>query len=328
MSDPSADYMLEALSRSLLRLVKDLCGMQASFITVIDWNTQLQRVILVDADPELPLCEGAESAWSQSLCRHMFSQGIQHSDCMEQLFPDTPGVAMGIRSFIVLPVVHGEKTLGTLCAASQQRRPLDDATRQRLQLISEAISLQLHLTLELQQLRQEAASRQQQISDLKELADTDPLTGLLNRRGFARCWQQLQSEPSGRLAVMVIDIDHFKRINDQHGHERGDQALQLLAAALRTLSRQQDYLARLGGDEFVLAARDSNATGLASLAQRLQGYLQEHCAPGSAPIELSIGIADNTRQATDDLLRLADQALYQSKQQGRNRIQISPTPEA
>ena len=300
MSDPSADRMLEALSRPLLRLVKDLCGMQASFITVIDWNTQLQRVILVDADPELPLYEGAESAWSQSLCRHMFSQGIQHSDCMEQLFPDTPGVAMGIRSFIVLPVVHGEKTLGTLCAASQQRRPLDDATRQRLQLIS----------------------------DLKELADTDPLTGLLNRRGFARCWQQLQSEPSGRLAVMVIDIDHFKRINDQHGHERGDQALQLLAAALRTLSRQQDYLARLGGDEFVLAARDSNATGLASLAKRLQGYLQEHCAPGSAPIELSIGIADNTRQATDDLLRLADQALYQSKQQGRNRIQISPTPEA
>ena len=78
----------------------------------------------------------------------------------------------------------------------------------------------------------------------------------------------------------------------------------------------------------MLAARDSNATGLASLAQRLQGYLQEHCAPGSAPIELSIGIADNTRQATDDLLRLVDQALYQSKQQGRNRIQISPTPEA
>ena len=84
MSDPSADRMLEALSRPLLRLVKDLCGMQASFITVIDWNTQLQRVILVDADPELPLYEGAESAWSQSLCRHMFSQGIQHSDCMEQ----------------------------------------------------------------------------------------------------------------------------------------------------------------------------------------------------------------------------------------------------
>jgi diguanylate cyclase len=120
---------------------------------------------------------------------------------------------------------------------------------------------------------------------------------------------------------MLIDIDHFKSLNDQHGHEQGDQALVAMATALSRVIRKQDIACRLGGDEFVLAAPATDAKGLEQLARRLQQELQAIARPFS--VQVSVGIAAAPVHPVDDLLRLADQALYRSKQQGRNCIHIA-----
>lgn len=321
MVDPVVTTSLEAVSRPLLKLAKKICGMQTSFITMIDWNNMRQRVLHADSDMLLPMLEGAEIDWSESLCRRMFSSGSVQSSTVDSLFADTPGAADGIKSFVVLPVAHAERTLGTFCVASTERVELDDQVLEQLQLISDALSYQFHLTLELQKLQQHVESNQLQIDDLQQQASTDPLTGLLNRRGFTSLWQRAMSHSSGTgspLAVMLIDIDHFKSLNDLHGHDRGDEALVKIAKALGAVTRKQDFVCRLGGDEFVLAAPGADAEDLENLAQRLQQQLQ--AATQDMSLQISVGIAAAPKHAVEELLRLADQALYRSKQHGRNCI--------
>lgn len=321
MVEPVVTSSLEAVSRPLLKLAKQLCGMQSSFITLIDWNSMRQRVLHCDSDPQLPMQEGIEVDWSESLCRRMFSSGGVQSNRVDSLFADTPAAASGIKSFVVLPVAHAERTLGTFCVASTERVELDERVLEQLQLISDALSYQFHLAQELQKLQKHVADNQLQIDDLQQQASTDPLTGLLNRRGFTQLWQRAMAHSASTgsaLAVMLIDIDHFKSLNDQHGHERGDQALVKMAQALGAITRKHDFVCRLGGDEFVLAAPGSDAEGLHQLAQRLQQQLQE--ATQDFSIHISVGIAAAPQHPVDELLRLADQALYRSKQQGRNCI--------
>jgi diguanylate cyclase len=312
---------LEALSRPLLKLAKTLCGMQTSFITLIDWNSMRQRVLHADSDALLPIPEGTEVDWSESLCRRMFSIGSMQSNTVDSLFADTPGAAKGIKSFVVLPVVHGEATLGTFCVASTERVELDDQVVEQLQLISDALSYQFHLALELQKLRKHVQDNHLKIDDLQQQASTDPLTGLLNRRGFTLLWQRAMAHSAcegSPLAVMMIDIDHFKSLNDQYGHEHGDKALVGMAKALGAITRKNDFVCRLGGDEFVLAAPGTDAQGMEKLAKRLQQALQ--AVTQDVSIHISVGIAAAPQHPVDDLLRLADQALYRSKQQGRNCI--------
>ena len=321
MVDPVVTPSLEAVSRPLLKLAKKLCGMQTSFITLIDWNSMRQRVLYTDCDQVLPITEGAEVDWSESLCRRMFSSGDMQSSAVDSLFADTPGAASGIKSFVLLPVAHAERTLGTFCVAGTERIELDDQVLEQLQLISEALSYQFHLALELQKLQQNVEDNQLQIDDLQQQASTDPLTGLLNRRGFTLLWQSAMAHSAGtgsQLAVMLIDIDHFKSLNDQHGHERGDEALVNVAKALGSVTRKDDFVCRLGGDEFVLVAPGADAKGLERLAHRLQQRLQE--ATQDMSLQISVGIAAAPQHPAEELLRMADEALYRSKQQGRNCI--------
>lgn len=326
MDEHQAASSLEAVCRPLLKLAKLLCGMQTSFITLIDWNNMRQSVLHCDSDPQLPLAEGVMVDWSESLCRRMFSVGDVQSCSVDNLFADTPAAAMGIKSFVVLPVVYAQRTLGTFCVASSERVELAPQVVEQLQLISDALSYQFHLALELQALQARDADRQAAMDELEQQAMTDPLTGLLNRRGFTQQWQRAMAHSTANananaLAVMLIDIDHFKSLNDQHGHEQGDQALVAMATALSRVIRKQDIACRLGGDEFVLAAPATDAKGLEQLAQRLQQELQAIARPFS--VQVSVGIAAAPGHPVDDLLRLADQALYRSKQQGRNCIHIA-----
>lgn len=324
MDDHQAASSLQAVSRPLLKLAKLLCGMQTSFITLIDWNNMRQSVLHCDSDPQLPMAEGVVVDWSESLCRRMFSAGNVQSCAVDSLFADTPGAAQGIKSFVVLPVMHEQRTLGTFCVASRERVELAPQVIEQLQLIADALSYQFYLALELQALQQIDEDRQQLIDDLHQQAATDPLTGLLNRRGFTQQWQRAlatSAATASPLAVMLIDIDHFKKLNDQHGHESGDHALANLAKALGRVTRKQDIVCRLGGDEFVLAAPGADSKGLEQLALRLQQELQTLAKALS--MQISVGIAAAPEHPLDDLLRLADQALYRSKQQGRNCISIA-----
>ena len=166
---------------------------------------------------------------------------------------------------------------------------------------------------------------------LESIANMDPLTELLNRRGFAHDFAHfLEYHRSRRksLAVLFLDIDHFKRINDSLGHAVGDQLLAQTAQRLRDALREQDLIARFGGDEFCIVASldQPDPTHAKKLATRLIELMKEpfNLSGRRLVITLSIGISifETDGTTTDELLRNADLALYQAKDAGRNTIRF------
>ncbi|KGM13071.1 GGDEF domain-containing protein [Cellulomonas bogoriensis] len=154
-------------------------------------------------------------------------------------------------------------------------------------------------------------------------AETDPLTGLLNRRSFDPMLMQAVSDapPAGDLAVLMIDLDHFKRINDRRGHPEGDRVLQEVAAVLLSQSRQGDLVARLGGEEFAVALPGAGVDAARRYATRVADGLGALMVEGFPGVSASMGIAARSAQAEagDTLLRRADAALYAAKHAGRHR---------
>jgi diguanylate cyclase len=168
---------------------------------------------------------------------------------------------------------------------------------------------------------------------LRELADHDALTGVFNRRRFAEeleRWIAYCSRYGGHGAVLVIDVDHFKGINDALGHAVGDQALARLGALLRERARSTDVVARLGGDEFTILLPHAEEEQAAELAVALLDKVRrEGGAIGSGrslPITVSIGIGLFGRDLdldSEQVLRQADFAMYEAKEAGRDRVRVS-----
>ena len=148
----------------------------------------------------------------------------------------------------------------------------------------------------------------------------DPLTGLWNRRALDDKMRELIDDPAARpLSLMLIDLDSFKSINDEFGHQVGDAALQEVARAMRRAARSDDFLARLGGDEFVALLPRTSTTDTENLAQRLR----EAVATESSPhFTLSVGIKDCTYDPRSSMLA-ADIGLYRAKSRGRNTVFVS-----
>ncbi|MBL8937041.1 MAG: GGDEF domain-containing protein [Archangium sp.] len=166
--------------------------------------------------------------------------------------------------------------------------------------------------------------------DWEHAASTDALTGLWNRRTLisrgAAALDEAHQHGRG-LAVAVIDVDHFKSVNDRFGHEVGDVALQHVAKALRSQCRAVDLAARHGGEEFVVLLKDLDAASAADAAERLRAALAATpLVHGDLRLELtaSFGVTTLTRddRSFDDLLRRADAALYRAKHEGRNRVVV------
>lgn len=179
-------------------------------------------------------------------------------------------------------------------------------------------------------LGRELSRRQRAEQNLAELAATDSLTGLPNRRRLDEVlkleWSRAQR--SGKpLAVLMVDIDHFKAFNQRHGHAGGDHALREVALALRRcIRRPADLAARYGGEEFQLVLPETDASGAWSIAERIRAAVEALPAfgDGSVGITVSIGVAVRTQKTQHDLstvLGLADDALYRAKANGRNRVE-------
>ncbi len=167
---------------------------------------------------------------------------------------------------------------------------------------------------------------------LAEQATTDSLTKLKNRRAFfengAKALAMARRYVSD-LSVILLDIDHFKKINDTYGHAVGDDALILVASILLEMSRTEDTVARIGGEEFAILLPDTNRLGTAVLAERIRSAIErEQFIVGDkiVPITTSIGIATfgvDPAESIDQLLGVADNRLYLAKNSGRNRICVN-----
>ena len=168
---------------------------------------------------------------------------------------------------------------------------------------------------------------------LERLATTDSLTGALNRGRFmSRAGAEVaRARRSGRpLAAIMLDIDHFKRINDTHGHATGDEAIRSVVRVCRTLARSSDIVGRLGGEEFAILLPETPPQGAALLAERLRATLAATGLrlPGGVTVTftVSIGVSalppgdEPAEMALGSLLAHADEALYRAKNGGRNRV--------
>jgi two-component system cell cycle response regulator len=164
-----------------------------------------------------------------------------------------------------------------------------------------------------------------------EMALTDPLTGFYNQRYLMRHLRGLLTagQPQG-IAVMMVDVDHFKSVNDRWGHPIGDQALRAVADALRRRIRVFDSIARYGGEEFAVVMPGTDASDALSAAERLrQAIVEMQFSPEPGvhhPLTISIGVScsDDPAMTPERLLRAADQALYRAKRGGRNRVEFEP----
>jgi diguanylate cyclase (GGDEF)-like protein len=163
-------------------------------------------------------------------------------------------------------------------------------------------------------------------------ARTDTLTGLLNRRGFeerASVELALARREDHSIAVVSFDIDHFKRINDEWGHETGDRVLARLGALLTATSRAVDVIARIGGEEFVVLLPRCDSADADAFTQRIRRALAADDASGLPAVRVSAGITAATAPANiQPLLQHADSALYAAKRAGRNRTLIFEHEEA
>jgi diguanylate cyclase (GGDEF)-like protein len=236
-----------------------------------------------------------------------------------QIFPDAEalnacpkllGRMGGSLSAACVPVNFMGRALGVLHVAGAKGKPPNP------EQIAQLTALGVHAGNRIGTLRAFERSQLQ--------ASTDSLTGLSNRRAAEEVLSNLLAIDSA-FAVVMSDLDFFKRLNDTQGHEAGDRALKLFADTARGVVRDRDHVVRWGGEEFALLLPGANAERAAEVIGRLRAALaQSHLVAGTPIFTASFGIADSTMSRDrETLIRLADEALYRSKQAGRDTCTIA-----
>lgn len=231
---------------------------------------------------------------------------------------DVDGVLLTFRprEVAVLPVRHKSVPLGVVVLATGER--FDEAHRARMDLFLHGLGLALNNAL--------AHERMQ------TLAAIDPLTGVLNRRfGLGRLHEEFgRAVRAGTpLGLLMLDIDHFKAVNDTYGHMIGDRVLRAISAVIRSALREGDVLLRYGGEEFLAVLPAASTDDLAHIAERIRRMAAAaEVRDGDVPVRvtLSVGGAAYPRDDVDHeegLIQLADEALYRAKERGRDRVEIA-----
>jgi diguanylate cyclase (GGDEF)-like protein len=212
---------------------------------------------------------------------------------------------------------------------------LDESQRQIREKETELtrINMELRQEIELRKKTEESLRKSEEL--YRQLAITDPLTGIYNRRHFfqlAISELQRSQRYSRPLAVIMMDVDYFKRINDCYGHAVGDQVLQELATLIRRDLRVIDIFARYGGEEFIVLLPETDLRSVSATAERLRGKIAgaplsiEQCqikitiSLGATSFSPTKGLHSGKLETIDALIDLADKALYEAKEAGRNRV--------
>ncbi|MFY3386313.1 GGDEF domain-containing protein [Paracidovorax sp. MALMAid1276] len=173
-------------------------------------------------------------------------------------------------------------------------------------------------------------------NELRHLAEVDPLTNVFNRRAFLTLLDKAISsaQRTGQpLPVLVLDVDHFKQVNDSHGHQCGDEVLRHFVRVAQRCLRKEDAMGRLGGEEFGIFLPNADGAGALAVAERLRALVENTPVRAGAVallrVTVSIGVTlAGPADAPDTALQRADEAMYLAKQRGRNRVEMSATAPA
>ena len=216
-------------------------------------------------------------------------------------------------SLLVLPLLMHDRALGTLILGAKRRHAFGDAVRPTLEVLASHLAVSL--------------SNARMVHKLETMATTDGLTGLFNKRAMLEAGEQKIAAAARfqrDLAVLVVDIDFFKKVNDTHGHDVGDLVIRGLGEILKRQKRSTDVVARFGGEEFVVLCEQTDEKGAMLLAERIREELGKTTfrTPGGAlSVTCSVGVATFPQggRTWETLFKSADEALYLSKRSGRNR---------
>ncbi len=245
----------------------------------------------------------------------------------DERFADNPLVTgePHVGSYAGLPVTNGEGfKVGTLCLIDHHPRQFTPGDTARLQ----DFGRWLQLVFENRDLGESQMALLAELGESRRDALIDPLTQVWNRRGFSSLMSRELAKAARErapAALVMIDIDHFKKINDDWGHPVGDQALVLLVQVLRQQLRSYDVLARLGGEEFGVILSGGDRESVGRIAEKLRAAVEAGAVlPNGARFTISLGTAwsDGTEAGLDEaaLVARADKALYAAKAGGRNRV--------
>lgn len=316
---------VEQLTRPLLDMLGAVTGLESTYLTSIDPDEDQQHVRYARNVGALQIPEGLSVPWSDTLCKRALEEGRMSTSDVGACWPDSDAARqLGIQTYVSTPIRTDDGLLlGTLCGASASRQSIAPQAEEIMRLFSSVIAN----FLEREQLVAELRTAN---TKLMAYALTDPLTGLPNRRAL----QEMLPRALGRarrlgrpLAVLFLDLDGLKRVNDEHGHPAGDALLCQFARRLRTCVRETDTVSRLAGDEFVVvleglldAEADARAVGAKIIEAASQPF---ELASGRIEVGTSIGLCvhrPGEPAHAEALIAAADHAMYAAKRAGRGRI--------
>jgi diguanylate cyclase (GGDEF)-like protein len=225
-------------------------------------------------------------------------------------FVSRPDMTEAMGSFLGAPVVSEGACIGVISVVAHGKAAFGAHAEDLLQLIASMCAPHV------------------EVVRLSRLAQLDPLTGTFNRHGLDLICPATEVRP---LSLVMVDIDHFKRINDQHGHAAGDEVLKRVARLLSDAMRGEDSVVRMGGEEFLLVLPDLDVHTAARIAERTRGLVEQAVvmiAHAEVRLTVSAGVAQRLGgEARDETVARADEALYRAKSSGRNRVVVAEAPQ-
>ena len=326
----TSSQTMPALTVPLLEIMVEVTNLDSAYLTTVDEERGVQNVIHALNTGSLIIPEGLEVPWNDTLCKRALEEGRTYTGNVAECWGDSEAArGLGIQTYVSTPVRFASgKLYGTLCAASNQSIQLAQEAEEVLRLFAKIIAgfaEREQLVRSLQRANQELAS----------LAMLDELTGLPNRRCVTEELNRVISHcrrTKEWVLVGFVDLDHFKQINDQYGHEAGDTLMRTMAEQLSAAMRGSDMLARFGGDEFVMVGigpllQSDGESVVKDLQQRLSAASAlEAELPNGRKISYagaSVGMVCLNPDDTDldDALQKADASMYRVKMARQQRVE-------
>ncbi len=302
-----------------VRAAREIASFDLAAVTVYDEATRTHEVVAAkSADGKIDDLVGVRFAQNaglvsmvvQNRCalpyRGEYEAGRQVVLSKRLPWPTHP-------SLLVLPLLMHERALGTLILGAKRRHAFSDAARPTLEVLASHLAVSL--------------SNARMVHKLETMATTDGLTGLFNKRAMLDSAEQkiaAAARFNRKLAVLVVDIDFFKKVNDTHGHDVGDVVIKGLGQVLERQKRNTDVVARFGGEEFVVLCEQTDENGAMLLAERIREELEKtsfRTPNGAVSVTCSVGLSTfpEAGPGWEGLFKAADEALYVSKRSGRNK---------
>lgn len=325
------DTLPEESFDRLTRLAAKLTGAPVTFVSLLDSCRDFYKSAYGLGEP----LSTTRQLSGRTFCHYPLVSGeplVLDDVTQLPVYGDVPTVqSLGVRAYAGIPLrTEDDEVLGSFCAVDFEPRQWTERDVEVLTELAHSAMRELRLRKALQDaetLNQQLQAQVQQVDALNralsELATTDVLTGLSNRRAFdhhLKLELGIVDRRDTPLSLLVLDVDHFKHINDTHGHETGDKVLQAIAQVLAGCARAIDMIARVGGEEFAVILPNTDAGGALEVAQRMHiAVAQAHCAGH----QMTISVGSATLQSHEDATSLfsrADAALYAAKAAGRNRV--------